>query len=78
MSWLDEWTDMSLVIGRRVTRDVWSDPIYQHLIVSPITPALIAWLSLIDLTSPASLFTKLYFGLRTQALEDLVVISRLS
>ncbi len=42
MSGLDEWTDTSLVIGRCVTRDVWSDPIYQHLIVSPITPALIA------------------------------------
>ena len=56
MSGLDEWTDTSLVIGRCVTRDLWSDPIYQHLIVSPIIPTLIAWLSLIDLTStPAPL-----------------------
>ena len=71
--WLNGWTWVSSLAGP-VTRDVWSDSIYQHLIVSPIIPALIAWLSLIDLTSPASLFTKLW----TQALEDLVVISRLS
>ena len=71
--WLNGLTWVSSLAGP-VTRDVWSDSIYQHLIVSPIIPALIAWLSLIDLTSPASLFTKLW----TQALEDLVVISRLS